>query len=98
MITIKFGQYSVDARGHAGSAPYGSDLVCAAVSTLLYALIQGLDCLEGVDVTVWDLQAGNGHVEATGVPPEGMGMFMMAKAALTHLASQFPDSLQIASK
>ena len=98
MITVRLGEYMVDARGHAGSGPVGSDLVCCAVTTILYALIQGLSCLPGADITTWDMSPGNGHVEAMGVPPEGEGMFMMAQSALKNLAAKFPDYVRISDE
>ena len=96
MINVKFGPHMVDCRGHAGSAPKGSDLVCAAVTIILYALKLGLSTLKGVDTSIWDLTEGNGHIEADWVPPEGEGMFTMAKEALTCLALKFPEYIQLA--
>ena len=96
MINVKFGPHMVDCRGHAGSAPKGSDLVCAAVTIILYALKLGLATLSGVDTTTLDLAEGNGHIEADWVPPEGEGMFTMAKEALTCLALKFPEYIQLA--
>lgn len=96
MIEVKFGEYSIDATGHAETAPIGEDLVCMAVSVVLWALLDGLSRLEGVESKGSDLKPGNGHVEAHGVPPEGDGMFMMAETALRVLADQFPDAVKIA--
>lgn len=31
-------------QGHANYAPYGSDIVCAAVSALVYCLVNGCEC------------------------------------------------------
>lgn len=50
MVEIKFdaNKYKLEAKGHAGSAPKGEDLVCAAVSALLGAMAQtGSDLWEG---------------------------------------------------
>ena len=38
MITVKMNGYSVFITGHAGLAEYGSDILCAGVSTLAYTL------------------------------------------------------------
>ena len=40
MICVRYEreQYRLTAKGHACSAPYGTDLVCAAVSMLLHTL------------------------------------------------------------
>jgi len=96
MIKIKFGEYMVDVRGHAGDAPAG-ELICAAISTIIMALRLGLAEL-GVDTGEWDIMPGNGHVEANEVPPEGRGMFIMAETALRHLQETYPDVLKIRSR
>ena len=95
MIKIKFGEYTIDATGHAEAAPVGEDMICMGVSTVLWALMDGLAQLEGVESMATDLRPGNGHVEAHNVPPQGDGMFVMAEAALVHLATTFPDQIQI---
>lgn len=38
MITINVKKGEITARGHADYAPYGADIVCASISTLLQAL------------------------------------------------------------
>lgn len=38
MIAVKRHNFCLKMTGHAGSAPYGEDLVCAAASMLCYAL------------------------------------------------------------
>ena len=96
MIEVKFGEYSVEAKGHAQTAPEGEDLVCAAVSTVLWALFEGLSRLEGVEVKMDAPNPGNGHVTAKNVPREGDGMFIMAETALSHLAFTFPGAVHIA--
>ena len=43
----------IQSRGHSGFAPKGSDIVCAAVSTLMQSLVLGLEDiahLEGLEV------------------------------------------------
>ena len=42
MIRAVFGRDRVTVMGHAGYAPKGQDIVCAAVSALVYALIGDL--------------------------------------------------------
>ena len=39
----------IESRGHAGYAYKGKDIVCAAVSTLMQALMLGLEGREGVE-------------------------------------------------
>ena len=42
--------HRVTVNGHAGSAPYGEDLVCAAVSGLVYALDANIRRLQSMGV------------------------------------------------
>ena len=42
MIKVLITQHKIHVTGHAGMAPYGADIVCAAVSALTQTLIEGL--------------------------------------------------------
>ena len=46
MIRAILNGTTLEIQGHAGSAPYGQDLVCAGVSALVYALAQRLTELD----------------------------------------------------
>lgn len=52
MITVKVRDNSIVVRGHAGMAPVGQDIVCAAVSALTLTLINGLRAVAGMDISV----------------------------------------------
>lgn len=52
MITVKVRDNSIAVRGHAGMAPAGQDIVCAAVSALTLTLINGLRAVAGMDISV----------------------------------------------
>lgn len=43
------GIYSITARGHSGFAEYGSDIICASVSSLIQALSVGLEDVLGLE-------------------------------------------------
>lgn len=44
MIKIRCSELSIEASGHAGYAPAGGDIVCAAVSALMGALEAAVNC------------------------------------------------------
>lgn len=49
MITVEYRKSqgrSIKVEGHANSAPYGEDLICAAASVLLYTLAQNMMIVE----------------------------------------------------
>ena len=52
----------LSARGHAGAAPRGQDVVCAGVSTLVYAFVAYLETLSPI-ATVEDGDGGRPHLE-----------------------------------
>ena len=49
--------------GHAGAGPYGGDVVCAALSALMYTLIAALPDDTAVEM-------GDGHCRVRGGGPE----------------------------
>jgi len=51
----KKGPLSVEATGHSGYAPRGKDIVCAAVSTLMQALLLGLKEVLGMKDAVFEI-------------------------------------------
>lgn len=42
LINVLITPHKIHVKGHANTAPYGSDIVCAAVSVLTQTLIEGL--------------------------------------------------------
>jgi uncharacterized protein YsxB (DUF464 family) len=51
MIEVKRGCNSISIRGHAGYAPPGQDIVCAAVSTLVQTFIASVEELTADEIT-----------------------------------------------
>ena len=48
----------ISSKGHAGSAAYGKDLVCAGVSSILYGAANALDQLTGDSELIEDTEEG----------------------------------------
>lgn len=57
--------WEITVEGHAGAGKYGSDIVCAAVSTLAYTAINALDELAGIR----SYSVEDGYIKCT-VPPD----------------------------
>ncbi len=51
MIQVKVRDSGITVTGHANTAPYGSDIVCAAVSAITQTLIEGLRYIANMDVS-----------------------------------------------
>jgi uncharacterized protein YsxB (DUF464 family) len=53
-VAMNSGDMVIDVKGHAGYAPHGHDIVCAAVSAILQTAVLGLESVA---------QSYSGHVE-----------------------------------
>jgi len=83
--------------GHAGYAPEGQDIICAAVSTLAYTLAQNLALTLCSDEYTAEFKTGHAHIEAR--PPEALaeqcrGIFMTIANGLTMLEAQYGQYIQ----
>lgn len=85
-------------EGHAGYAPRGRDIVCAAVSILVYGLGIALRQLEdgcaALRVARWKSSAGYSEVEVQLLPEalaEGKAAFAVALGGFALLADSYPQ-------
>ena len=53
---------SFEITGHAQAGPYGSDVVCAAVSALAISTVNGIDALAGFEPIVETNEAEGGYL------------------------------------
>ena len=88
----------LEARGHAGYAPAGQDIVCAGASTLMQTLAYLLAGEENAHSDVWDEEDGPRLAVTAGVPrsPWVEGAFAFAKAGFALLAERYPDHVRFA--
>ena len=102
MIKGVFSGTSLELKGHAGSAPYGQDLVCAGVSTLVYALAQRLTELDRQGALELPpklrLEPGDAVISATAkkeFEPEVQGDFCLIFSGLKLLEKNYPEMVQV---
>jgi len=97
MIHVAFTPQSVKVSGHGGTAPRGQDVVCAAVSALVQALVLGLDEIARCDVSVERLEPGD--VAAQWPPLSGndaaRAILATAAASLQEIAGRNPDAVRV---
>ena len=100
MIDIIISDRSVEVSGHANTAPFGQDLVCAAVSTLTYTLINYIK--EHSDMfRVKDITADTpGYVYIVAIPhsedKEKWGwVFEVIKIGYEMVAEEFAESVTV---
>ena len=84
-----------DCRGHALFAPYGKDIVCAAVSVLATTCVNALESVAGIRPQV-HLEAGEMTVL---VPPDAghdaQVILSALRQGLRDIAEQYPQHLQL---
>lgn len=88
------------ARGHALTAPHGSDVVCAAVSMLLQSVLLGLDQVADVHPR-WERKDGllRCEVPRAALERESVRVLMdTMHMALVNVAAQHPDAIRIEEK
>lgn len=44
-VNLKSGDISIDIKGHAGYAPHGQDIVCAAISAIAQTAVLGIESI-----------------------------------------------------
>lgn len=92
MIRAVCGGTRLTVRGHAGYGEPGKDIVCAAVSALVYALagvLQETGRLKGLDTA-------KGYAEVTGAG-DCAREFALVRCGLELLAGQYPGCVEIGS-
>lgn len=83
------------AQGHAGAAPKGTDLVCAAVSTLLCTLAAQLR--QADDAAYTQLAAGYAELQAA-QSEKTAAAFSFAETGLRMLAGEYPKHIRVLDK
>ena len=85
-------------RGHAGYAPEGSDIVCAAVSCLTQSCVNALETVAGVQARV---SIGDGSMDV--LLPDDAGrdaqvIMLFLRQGLRDVAEAYPQYLQLTEK
>lgn len=100
-ITVDAGERIVglEARGHARFAPHGEDIVCAAVSALLQALVLGLEQVVGID-TGWSRDDGQLAFRLPqGFDDPGARVLMQTIClSLRQIGQQYPEFVRVEEK
>jgi uncharacterized protein YsxB (DUF464 family) len=94
---------SLAVTGHAGFAPGGQDLVCAGVSTLVYALAQSVrDWEDRLDRPVYiRLEPGNARIRVHAGKKQMKQLkvaFRMAENGMKLLTEAFPENVAVGEK
>lgn len=90
MIRVRAGERRITVGGHAGYAPVGQDIVCAAVSALTYALAGYLE--ETGQAARSDIRRGYADIEGA----KGCGAaFALVRCGMEQLAAAYPGCVEM---
>lgn len=90
MIRVRAVERRITVSGHAGHAPVGQDIVCAAVSALMYALAGYLE--ETGQAARSDIRRGYADIEGA----EGCGAaFALVRCGMEQLAAAYPGCVEM---
>ena len=91
-FTKKDGRVRLILSGHAGYSDGGSDIVCAAVSGLFYALVGYLSNMKKEGLVIRSMASGSGDVECS---EEGEEAMKLACIGLVQIALGYPNHLSV---
>ncbi len=94
MITVTIEKSRIKASGHAGTAPKGQDLVCAAFTMLCHSLIESFGKLTG-DSFIYKIDSGSFYFECA--LPSGQGELLINSyiAGVQLLAASYPEYITV---
>ena len=95
MITIRQENNRITAEGHAGYAPYGQDIVCAAISALLQTFVQSVEELTNCEIKS-DLRPGKAVIEYEDETDEGVALLVESFfIGVSGIAAAYPENVEI---
>lgn len=100
MITVKRNGYSVKIEGHADSAEYGKDLICASASILFYTLVENIDRLEKQGKCKATIKALEGDAEVRIIPhpdstSEVLSIINTIMVGYEILEADYPENVKV---
>ena len=97
MITVIIEQNSIKASGHAGYAPNGYDIVCAAFSALSLTLDIAVKKLTKDKIMI-DLENGKMEAQWQQVSPEGRLLINAYIEGVQALAANYPEYINVQAR
>lgn len=101
MVCITFRQQSdaetpvLRATGHAGSGDRGNDIVCAAVSILLYTFADAVEKVAGAEVSVEDFDEYRMFIKKSGSQDRLIAVTETILLGLSSLTEQYPEHVRL---
>ncbi len=97
MIRVALAPESLEVSGHAGTAARGSDVVCAAVSTLAWALVYGLREVVPAEVKVDQEEPGLLRLSwnARALGEAGRAVIAVVVGSLLEIEKRHPERVAV---
>ncbi len=89
MIKVSLTPNRIHVSGHANTAPYGSDIVCAAVSAITLTLISGLENIAYMSLYE-SVEPGNICIEWQTINDTGKALIDTWFLGILGIAEQYP--------
>lgn len=89
MITVLVANDRIHVSGHANTAPYGSDIVCAAVSAITLTLIRGLENIAYMSLYE-SVEPGNICIEWQTINDTGKALIDTWFLGICGIAAEYP--------
>ena len=94
MIEITQSANKITIAGHAGYAPHGQDIVCAAVSALLQTFLASVEEMT-TDKIKSEMAAGNAVVEYKSLSEKGQLLMNSFLLGVRMIADEYPDNVKL---
>ena len=97
MIKAKIEQGKITASGHAGYAPKGQDIVCAAFSVLSLTLDTAVKKLTDDDIRI-SLESGSMEARWQQISPQGQLLINAYIEGVKALAENYPEYITVQAR
>ena len=94
LITIHNNKNRISVEGHADYGPYGQDIVCSAISTLLQTYIESVANLSNDEIK-YSIGEGRAFVEHKALSVQGKVLRKSFFIGINGVATAYPDNVQI---
>lgn len=89
MITVLTAPGRIHVSGHANTAPVGADIVCAAVSALTFALLEGMKNVANIELYE-SVEPGNICIEWQTINDTGKALVDTWFLGICGIAAEYP--------
>lgn len=94
MIVVSRSEQAITINGHAGYAPHGQDVVCAAVSTLVQNMVISITELTKDEIQ-YDMQPGMVEIRYKTLSAEAQLLVKSFFIGIRMISNEYPSNVQI---